>query len=100
VPNLRACRVSFTDTEGITHAAQVSASSLYEAAALALAEFKRCGLMDATPGPATRLTVAVDAPTTLHELPMRKLTAWLEAGGKSPNEQAVKVRLRDLLSPR
>jgi hypothetical protein len=94
--------VSFTDTEGITHAAQVSASSLYEAAALALAEFRRCGLTDATPGPAARLTVTVlvDAPTTLHELPMRKLTAWLEAGGKSPSEQAVKVRLRDLLAVR
>jgi hypothetical protein len=28
---------------------------------------------------------------------MRKLTAWLEAGGKSPNEQAVKVTLREKL---
>jgi hypothetical protein len=52
VPNVRVCRVSFTDTEGITHAAQVSASSLYEAAGLALAEFRRCGLMDVTPGDA------------------------------------------------
>jgi hypothetical protein len=56
--------------------------------------------MDATPGPATLLTVAVDAPSTLHDLPMRKLTSWLQTGGKSPNEQAAKVRLRDLLSLR
>jgi hypothetical protein len=28
---------------------------------------------------------------------MRKLTSWLEGGGKSPNEQAVKVTLREKL---
>jgi hypothetical protein len=72
------CRVSFTDTEGITHTAIVTASSLYEAAALGVAEFRRCGLIDVWPGPVTMLSVAVDSPSTRHELPMRKLTAWLE----------------------
>jgi hypothetical protein len=38
------------------------------------------------------LTVAIESPSTVHEIPMRKLAAWLETGGKSPNEQAVKVR--------
>jgi len=56
--------------------------------------------MDTEPGPATRLTVFVDGPATAHELPMRKLMAWLEGGGKSPAEQAVKVRPRELLTAR
>ena len=34
------CRVSFTDS-GIEHAVEVSADSLYEAAALAIAEFRK-----------------------------------------------------------
>lgn len=38
VPTARACLVSFTDSEGIRHAVEVTASSLYEAAALAIAE--------------------------------------------------------------
>ena len=97
MPNVRACRVSFTDTEGITHTAVVTASSLYEAAALGVAEFRRCLLMDVAPGPATRLTVAIESPSTVHEIPMKRLTAWLESGGKSPNEQAVKVTLREML---
>jgi hypothetical protein len=97
VPAVRACRVSFTDPEGITHSASVTAASLYEAAALGVAEFRRCLLMDVAPGPATRLTVAIQSPSTVHEIPMRKLTAWLEGGGKSPNEQAVKVMLREML---
>jgi hypothetical protein len=35
----RSCRVSFTDSEGLEHAVEVSAASVYEAAVLALAEF-------------------------------------------------------------
>jgi hypothetical protein len=89
--------VSFTDTEGITHTAAVTASSLYEAAALGVAEFRRCGLIDALPGPVRMLSVAVESPRTLHEVPMRKLTAWLEAGGRSPRKQATKVALRGKL---
>ena len=78
------CRVSFTDTQGMTHSVRVTAASLFEAAALGLAEFRRCTMMDAAPG-------------TTHEVPMPKLSAWLESNGKSPNEQAVKVTLRELL---
>ena len=37
------CRVSFTDGADVTHTVTVSASSLYEAAALGIAEFKRSG---------------------------------------------------------
>jgi hypothetical protein len=37
------CLVSFTDNEGIWHSAEVKASTLYEAAALTIAEFRRCG---------------------------------------------------------
>jgi hypothetical protein len=39
-----ACRVSFTDSAGVTHTVSVAATSLYEAAALGIAEFRRCGL--------------------------------------------------------
>ncbi len=91
--------VSFLDSEGIQHSVQVAAESLYEAAALALREFKasRFG-SDALPGPATRLTVEVRTPATSHELTVRRLENWLSASPKSPREQAVKIRLRELLS--
>jgi hypothetical protein len=62
---------------------------------LAVAEFRRCDFADATLGPATRLTVSVEAPATTHQLTFAKLSAWLDGGGKSPNEQALKVRLRE-----
>jgi hypothetical protein len=97
VPISRTCLVSFTDSEGIRHAVEVAANSLYEAAALAIGEFRRCGFTADAPGPATRLTVAVQAPATAHEVRVSKIEAWLQGAGKSPNEQALKVRLRALL---
>lgn len=81
----------------MTHTVSVAASSLYEAAALAVAEFKKSGFALAGVGPGTRLKVEVEAPTTAHELSVGRLQAWLDTSGKSPREQAVKVTLRQLL---
>ena len=95
-PPPRTCLVSFTETNGIRHAVEVAASTLYEAAALAMAEFRRCGFTADAPGPATRLTVSVKAPSTTHEIQWGKVEVWLQSAGK-PNEQAMKGRLRELL---
>jgi len=89
--------VTFTDGAGVTHSVAVAASSMYEAAALALAEFKKCGFAMAMAGPGTRLTVAVETPSTTHELTVSRLQAWLDSSAKTPREQAVKVRLRQSL---
>ena len=40
-----------------------------------------------------RLTVTVKT----HQVRLSKIEAWLESGGRSPNEHALKVRLRELL---
>jgi hypothetical protein len=92
------CRVAFTDAEGMTHSVKVTAGSVLEAAALGLAEFRKCAMLDAAPGPATKLTVIVEVPGTAHDVPMPKLKAWLEGNGKSPAERAVKVRLREVVA--
>ena len=89
------CTVSFADSNGITHAVKVSAGSLFEAAALGVAEFKRCGFADVALGIGTTLDVAVRSPSTTHSLRLAKLEAWLNSSGKSPAEQALKVRLRE-----
>ena len=83
VPPAPTCLVSFIDSEGIQHAVEVSASTLYEAAALAIAEFRRCRFTSNAPGPATRLTVAVKIPATSHEVQWGKIEAWLQSGGEA-----------------
>jgi hypothetical protein len=80
-----ACLVSFTDSEGIRHAVNVTATSLYEAAVLAMAEFRRCEFAEALLGSATRLSVTVRAPATTHEITVGELNAWLKSGSKSPS---------------
>ena len=96
MPTARTCLVSFTDSENIRHAVEVSATTLYEAAVLAMAEFRRCGFTAQAPGPGTRLTVKVQAPVTSHEVQWSKVETWLQGAGK-PNEQVMKGRLRELL---
>ena len=91
------CRVSFKDSADLTHTVTVSADSLFEAAALAIAQFKRSGWAFGNIDTATRLIVAVDPPATAHELSIAKLQGWLDSNGKTPREQAKKVTLRQLL---
>jgi hypothetical protein len=41
------------------------------------------------------LDVAVQSPSMTHSLRVSQLDVWLKASGKSPAEQALKVRLRE-----
>ena len=94
----RTCQVSFTGTDGIVHAVEVTAATLYEAAGMAIAEFRKSWLSEVFPGRATRLTVTVKAPATCQELTVGKLEDWLSSGGKSPKEQVLKKRLKAVLT--
>jgi len=47
------------------------------------------------PGSATLLTVTVKAPAAWHDVRLSKIEAWLQSGGRSPAEQALKVRLSE-----
>ena len=49
------------------------------------------------PGSATLLTVMVKAPAASHDVRLSNIEAWLQSGGRSPAEQALKVRLRELV---
>jgi hypothetical protein len=39
----------------------------------------------------------VKSTATSHEVRVSKVEAWLQSSGKSPNEQALKVKLKKLL---
>jgi hypothetical protein len=100
VPELRTCRVSFQDTEGMAHSVEVAAQSLFEAAVLAIKAFRAAEWMQCGPGNATVLEVSVLRPVARHVIRLRELTAWLEANGRTPKEQANKQRLREMLEDR
>jgi hypothetical protein len=71
------CRVSFEDTDGITHSSHVQAESVYEAVALAVAQF-RDDPMVPHPAPATEFTVSIERPSVEHRIRLSQITKWAE----------------------
>ncbi len=96
--NYRPCVVSFTDLDGITHSVEVSATSLYEAAALGLHQFQSAALgAISSPGPGCTITVSVKAPVETHQLTVERLNKWLNSTNRGPAEMVMKNRLKELL---
>lgn len=72
------CRVSFTDHEKTEHAVEVEADSLYEAVALAVADFREDPLLRDSPGAMTEFTVAVLRNPTEHKIRLQQVVKWAE----------------------
>ncbi len=58
------------------HGVDVEAESLYEAVAVAVAEFREDPLLRSTPGPMTEFTVAVYRNPTEHRIRLQPVTKW------------------------
>ena len=71
------CRVCFTDSEGIAHAATVQAESLYDAVAPAIAEF-RADELTTLPSPMTEFTVSIQRPAIEHRIRLGQVSKWAE----------------------
>ena len=93
---IQCCTVSFENGSGIRHSVQITAESLFEAAVLALHLFEQAG---DPPGPAAHLEVAAQTPIVKREVSLQRVRDWLNSGGRTPKEQALKTRLRDMLKP-
>ena len=94
MPELRSCRVSYQNGDGIRHSVEVTAETLYEAAVLGMTALRAGGWINA---PNLTIEVTVKAPETTHSLSNAVLAAWLSRAGKSPREQALKSRLLELM---
>ena len=95
------CRVSFADQDGILHAVEVDADSLYEAVAHAVAEFRGAGPIKATPGPTTEFTVTVYRKPVEHRIRLTQVEKWAEHTTKEgPSGITKRERVRKLLGPK
>src|ERR1700691_4480819 len=92
------CRVSYTDHDGI-HSVEVSAETLYEAAAQAVTEFKEDKTVPNPPGPETEFRVEVLRKPVEHFIRLKRVTEWAEfSNAKSPVELLKRERVRKLLT--
>ena len=94
---LRTCTVSFIGPSGIRHSVDVTAESVYEAAALGISALKRSGWADAV-APGTELEIQVREPPTCHRLTVRQIHRWCDGVTVSPDETLKKRRLKRLLA--
>jgi hypothetical protein len=94
------CRVSYRDIEGIEHATEVTAESLYEAVTMAAARFRRDdGWIMCPPGPGCEFQVRVipHSPIT-HAIPLKRVETFaLHGTVTGPNDILRKERIRQLL---
>jgi hypothetical protein len=88
--------VSFKSATGITHAADVEAETLYEAAGLGLARLKKDGWIEGL-GPGSRLEITVREPSTVHSLTVQQLHRWVNSVTTSPAEVLRRSKVKHLL---
>jgi len=94
---VKQCQVSFRDADGIKHAVEVDARTLYEAVGLATDRFRRCEHVKYEPKGLHEFTVEPREPGTQHRLTRTMFDTRLRRPGGSPPDVALKARLREVL---
>ena len=94
---LKACTVIVHDLNETAHAVDVTAGTLYEAVAQALATLHGHDWVGDIGKGLTTATVKVRHPEVTHVVKIQDFENWLNRGCKSPAETALKTRLRQML---
>src|ERR671936_2156196 len=82
---LRTCTVSFTGPSGVRHSVEVTAESIYEAAALGVSALKSDGWADAI-APGTELEIQVREPATCYRITVHQIRRWCDGIAVSPDD--------------
>jgi hypothetical protein len=93
---VRACTVSFTGPSGVRHSVDVSAESVYEAAALGLSRLRRDEWTDQI-APGTPIEITVREPATTHTVSLAQIRRWCDGVAVSPDELQKRKRVKELI---
>ena len=92
------CRVSYLDSGNIEHAVDVTADSLFEAAAVAIRAFREGALVEELPVAGTELRIAVFPLPVEHRVRLQRVEQWAQTSTvTSPVEMLRRDRVRELL---
>jgi hypothetical protein len=94
---VRTCVVSFKSPSGVIHSVEVSADSLYEAAAIGLSMLRQDRWVDEI-APGIQLDVQVRAPATTHKVTVAQIRRWCEGVTVGAEEVLKRKRVRELLT--
>ena len=93
----KACTVVVHDLNETAHSLDVTAETLYEAVAQALATVRGHDWVGDIGRGLTTVTVKVRNPEITHIVKIQDFENWLNRGCKSPKETVLKARLRQML---
>jgi hypothetical protein len=94
---LRTCTVAVKDIQDVEHSVEVTAETLYEAIATALAALQNDVWVGEIGQGLTAVTVLVQEPPVKHEVKIKDFVAWLGRQGRSPAEVTLKQKLERIL---
>src|SRR5580704_4440986 len=94
---LRTCTVAVRDLRDVEHSIEVTAETLYEAIATALAALQQDNWVGEIGQGVATVTVLVQQPPVKHEIKMRDFVTWLGRPGRSPAEVVLKQKLEKIL---
>jgi len=94
---LRTCKVSVTDIQDVEHSVEVTAATLYEAVATALAALQQDNWVGEIGQGLTTVTVVVQQPPVRHEVKMKDFLSWLGRQGGSPAEIILREKVGKML---
>jgi hypothetical protein len=94
---LKTCTVVIHDLNQTEHSLDVTAATLYEAVAQALATVRGHDWAGDVGKGLTTVTVKVRNPEITHFVKIQNFENWLNRGCKSPAETVLKARLRQML---
>lgn len=94
---LRTCTVAVKDIRDVEHSIEVTAETLYEAIATALAAFQQDNWVGEIGQGLTTVSVLVQQPPVKHEVRMTDFLSWLGRQGRSPAEVMLKQKLEKIL---
>jgi hypothetical protein len=94
---LRKCTVAIKDVRDVEHSVEVTAETLYEAIATALAELRQDNWVGEISQGFTTVSVLVQQAPVKHEVKMKDFLSWLGRQGRSPAEVVLKQKLEKIL---
>ena len=97
---LRTCTVAIKDVRDVEHSTEVTAETLYEAIATAIATLQQDSWVGEIGQGFTTVTVVVQQPPVKHEVKMKDFVSWLGRQGRSPAEVMLKQKLEKILVTR
>jgi hypothetical protein len=94
---LRRCTVAIKDLGDVEHSTEVTAETLYEAIATALAALQHDNWVGEIGQGFATVTVLVQQPPVKHEVKMKDFVSWLGRQGRFPAEVMLKQKLEKIL---